>query len=289
VKRTIVPGLIENVACPLCGKGFRLDGNHVTCPERHAFDFARSGYLNLLPVQHRHSKEPGDDRRMVSARHAFLEKRHYERLAECVSRHITGELKSFCTDRVPVVLDAGCGEGYYLARLASDAGKGLFYGIDISRWAVQEASRSRARGNILWIVAGVRRIPLKDGSADTVISIFSKDDCREFSRVLRPGGSLVLVGPGEKHLQELRRQLYDEVFPVQDFEDRLVRAKGLFRTVGMDELVYETEIAGEGDIDNLISMTPYAWKSPRERLSAARKLQRLTVSVAARLAVLRRV
>ena len=47
--------------CPLCGEKLVQDGKSYICPNRHCFDMARQGYVNLLPVQNKHSLHPGED------------------------------------------------------------------------------------------------------------------------------------------------------------------------------------------------------------------------------------
>jgi len=55
--------------------GFRLD-----LRVRHSFDIASQGYANLLPVQHKRSRDPGDSKEMVAARRRFLTAGFYSRL-----------------------------------------------------------------------------------------------------------------------------------------------------------------------------------------------------------------
>ncbi|EVT86802.1 SAM-dependent methlyltransferase [Pseudomonas aeruginosa VRFPA09] len=58
--------------CPLCSAALGEVDNGVACPAGHRFDRARQGYLNLLPVQHKKSLDPGDNAAMVEARRQFL-------------------------------------------------------------------------------------------------------------------------------------------------------------------------------------------------------------------------
>ena len=48
------------LACPICSEPLNAVDNGVACPAGHRFDRARQGYLNLLPVQHKNSRDPGD-------------------------------------------------------------------------------------------------------------------------------------------------------------------------------------------------------------------------------------
>ena len=95
--------------CPLCGEALQGVPGGLRCPGGHRFDRAREGYVHLLPVGQKHSKAPGDDKGMVAARRAFLDRGWYsplrDALCDLAVRYAPGP--------APAVLDAGCGEGFY--------------------------------------------------------------------------------------------------------------------------------------------------------------------------------
>ena len=92
-------------SCPLCHAPLARRDNSFICPQRHQFDLAKEGYVNLLPVQFKRSRDPGDSAEMMQARREFLDAGHYQPLREAVSAY----LHTFApTD----LLDIGCGEGY---------------------------------------------------------------------------------------------------------------------------------------------------------------------------------
>ena len=68
--------------CPICQAPLQILDNGVACPASHRFDRARQGYLNLLPVQHKNSRDPGDNAAMVEARRRFLDGGYYAPLAK---------------------------------------------------------------------------------------------------------------------------------------------------------------------------------------------------------------
>lgn len=70
--------------CPLCHQPLTQINNSVICPQRHQFDVAKEGYINLLPVQHKRSRDPGDSAEMMQARRAFLDAGHYQPLRDAV-------------------------------------------------------------------------------------------------------------------------------------------------------------------------------------------------------------
>ena len=59
--------------CPICGTQLNQADRSCVCPNRHSFDIARQGYVNLLTVQQKHSLAPGDTREQVLSRRSFLE------------------------------------------------------------------------------------------------------------------------------------------------------------------------------------------------------------------------
>ena len=89
------------------------------CTSRHRFDFARQGYLNLLLSHKMNSRQPGDNQDMVAARTRFLDAGHYQSVSDAVTR---AAIRLLADQETPVILDAGCGEGYYTCLLyTSDA------------------------------------------------------------------------------------------------------------------------------------------------------------------------
>ena len=54
--------------CPVCAAALQREERRYICPAGHSFDRAKEGYCNLLPVNRKHSKAPGDDKAMAAAR-----------------------------------------------------------------------------------------------------------------------------------------------------------------------------------------------------------------------------
>ena len=254
--------------CPLCGDALAETPSGLRCPAGHCFDRAREGYVNLLPVNRKHSKLPGDDKVMVAARRAFLEKGWYRPLREALAA-LAAEL----TGPAPVVLDAGCGEGYYTAGVREallDAGKAPeVLGIDISKAALQKAGK-RCPG-IAFAVASAYRLPVADGSVELLLNVFSPLAIEEFRRVLAPGGAYLYAVPGAMHLWEMKEVLYRRPYPNEEKETP-------YEGFAYDRIVpvrYTVHLPSQEDIHALFQMTPYYWKTPRdgaERLAALRQL-----------------
>lgn len=259
--------------CPLCAAPLMREKGTYRCRAGHSFDLAREGYVNLLPAQQKHSASPGDDRTMVAARREFLSKGYYQPLLDtlcCQILSLSGEQ--------PVILDAGCGEGWYTAGILQAlvaAGKTpSLAGTDISKFALRTAAK-RARGseNVEFAVASSYRLPLADGSVDVLVNCFSPLALEEFRRVLRPGGAFFYVVPGPFHLWELKRVLYERPYPNEEKETPY-EGFAYRNIVPVDGAV---TLEDRADIQNLFHMTPYAWKTPRDGEERLAVLERLTV------------
>ncbi|WP_300414799.1 putative RNA methyltransferase [uncultured Oscillibacter sp.] len=255
--------------CPLCAAPLEREAGAYRCPGGHSFDVAREGYVHLLPPNQKHSALPGDDRDMVLARRAFLSGGYYRPLLNTICSRILA-----LSGEAPVLLDAGCGEGYYTAgvyRALLDAGRRpRMAGTDISKFALRAAAR-RERG-VEFAVASSYRLPLADGSADVLLNCFSPLALEEFRRVLRPGGIFLYVVPGAEHLWEMKEILYERPYPNEEKETPY-EGFAYREIVPVDGTVL---LERREDLQNLFRMTPYFWKTPRagaERLAALDRLE----------------
>ena len=238
------------------------------CAQGHSFDVAREDYVNLLPPQHRNSREPGDSLESLRARRAFLEAGHYAPLRDAIVR------QAALLAPLHTVLDVGCGEGWYTSALTDVAGDVI--GLDIAKPAVQLAAR-RYPGPT-WIVGSGVLLPVMDGSVDLVSSIFSQLYVAEMHRVLRPGGYALVVTPAPDHLWALREGLFEEVRPHEP-------AKFLAGLESRFELRERIEVRVPLALDNtalrqLVLMTPYAWRAKPERRAAVEAIGMLETQAA---------
>lgn len=257
--------------CPLCGSPLQASDGGVTCVAGHRFDRARQGYLNLLPVQHKRSRDPGDNQTMVEARRRFLEGGHYAPVA----RQLAALAKAQAPRRW---LDIGCGEGYYTAAVADALPRASGFALDISREAVKRACRRTPR--VEWLVASMARIPLPDRSCGLLISVFSPLDWNEALRLLAPGGRLLRVGPTNAHLMELRQALYQEVRDYVD-DKHLACLPPDVRPAGVEHLAFGLKLDSCEARADLMAMTPHGWRASAERRSAV-VANPLTVTVSMR-------
>ncbi|MGF6692737.1 23S rRNA (guanine745-N1)-methyltransferase [Metapseudomonas resinovorans] len=244
--------------CPLCQGALSAHDRGLVCPANHSFDRARQGYYNLLPVQHKKSRDPGDNATMVEARRRFLDGGHYAPLAN----RLAALAAKYDPERW---LDIGCGEGYYTSQLAMALPATDGYALDISREAVKRACRRTPQ--LHWLVASMARVPLADGSCQLLASVFSPLDWQEALRLLAPGGGLLRMGPTRGHLLELREKLYDEV---RDYDDQkhLAQIPTGMRLAHSETLTYRLHLADSEARADLLAMTPHGWRANAERRAA---------------------
>jgi len=186
--------------CPVRGCHLPLtrDDRRLFCARAHSFDVARSGYINLLQPQDRRSKQPGDTKAAVAARRRL----HDLGVTQPLLRAIAAILAAQPSD---IVLDAGCGDGFYLGTLARETGFDA-HGLDISTLAADAAARRYPPGERCeWIVSNADRfVPYADRSFSIVLSITARMNAAEFRRVLHDGGRLLVALPSPEDLAELR-------------------------------------------------------------------------------------
>lgn len=244
--------------CPVCGGELNLGERRLLCANSHSFDLAREGYVNLLGGS---TASHGDNKEMVKARRDFLAGGYYAPLALAVAKRAAERLPSG-----GVLLDAGCGEGYYTEYLANavSSKEGRVFAFDVSK----EASRLCAKRRKAEVfVASSYAIPVKDGAVDAVTCLFAPLATEEFCRVLAPSGTLIVAVPAAEHLWEMKEILYDTPYPNPTGEDGLPGFRLLFKEPVKAELHLST---GE-DVAALFAMTPYFYRTPRagrERLLA---------------------
>ena len=264
-----------HLLCPICGEKLNMEGKRYACPNHHSFDIARQGYVHLLPVQQKHSLNPGDTREQVLSRREFLEAGHYAPIADALIQAakelgISGQ-----------ILDVGCGEGYYSAQLA-DALNAPLTGLDISKEAVRCAA-AKYKGK-QWLCATAAHIPVEDESVSLLTSLFALTLPEEFHRVLKPGGHYFQVLAAEDHLLGLKSIIYDRL----NFKEKnTVPELPGFELVKSIPIRFPFTVEGQ-QVQNLFSMTPHVFRIGKEGAERLRKTENLTDTASCVLNVFRR-
>lgn len=241
--------------CPSCRLPLECQPKLWRCPSGHSFDVAREGYVNLLLVQQKKSRDPGDSAEMVMARREFLKAGHYDALRSAV-------LDTLAPLKPQAILDVGCGEGHYTSAFPAIAQQVV--GVDIAKPAIQMAAKRFA--GITWLVASGALLPLQDASVDIVTSLFTPLQIQEMHRVLRPGGHVLIVTPAPDHLWTVREQLFVEV-RAHDPDKFLSGFEQLFRTCARTDVRVPLSLTQQ-TLRQLLHMTPYAWKAKPEKRAA---------------------
>ena len=256
------------LVCPVCSNTLEQSDKRWQCRNNHSFDEARQGYLNLLLAQHKNSKAPGDDLAMADARARLLDSGVYEPVSNLLNSNVQGLPQR--------ILDIGCGEGYYTARLkqhlANQGCAAQIVGLDISKDTIRRAVR-RDR-DIQWIVASGARPPVANHSIDLVMSLFTPLMPQGLEGIIHSDTDIILVNTGPQHLIELRHIIYDEV-RLDTFSPITKMAEAGFECVGEDTVQQTIHLTSSQHIGDLLMMTPHHWRvtqTARERLLAHTEL-----------------
>ena len=235
-------------SCPLCHAPLERQHNSFICPQRHQFDLAKEGYLNLLPVQHKRSRDPGDSTEMMQARRAFLDAGHYQPLRDAICDVLRQA-------KVENVLDIGCGEGYYTHAFADIATH--TWGLDVAKVAVRYGAKRYPQ--VDFCVASSQRLPFSDACMDAVVRIYAPCNPQELARVVKAGGLVITATPGPRHLMELKGLIYDEI---RLHEANSEQMPG-FKRVHEQQIAYSMSLTGSEAVA-LLQMTPFAWRAKPE-------------------------
>ena len=188
--------------CPICQKNLTLVETSLKCSNRHSFDLAKFGYVNLAPQI---KQSANYDKENFQNRQQILEAGFYQAILEGVSDLLT------TNPFAKTVLDIGCGEGFYSRKLQETHSDKTFYAFDISKDSVQIAAKSEPNWAVNWFVGDLARLPIKNASMDILLDIFSPANYGEFHRVLSKDGILIKVIPTKNHLKEIRQMVQDQL------------------------------------------------------------------------------
>ncbi len=257
--------------CPNCGTELRPinAGKTYSCDNNHSFDRAKEGYLNLLLVQHKRSRNPGDSDEMIRSRQRFLNAGYYQTLANAIIEQIS----TMAADSK--LLDIGCGEGYYLQAINKARNDLQLVGIDISKTAVRLAAKRRFPAQLA--VDSSFNLALFDNSIDCAMSVFSPISASEAARVLKPEGLFIMIGPGERHLSGLTAHIYDKPVP-HGGNFKALDESAEFSLKGQTDIQQNISIQGSA-IGDLLRMTPYYWHATPEQQESLDKLDKLETEI----------
>ncbi|MCG9696965.1 23S rRNA (guanine(745)-N(1))-methyltransferase [Shewanella sp. Isolate11] len=249
-----------NYRCPICSQTLQLIQQTWCCDNNHRFDCAKEGYVNLLPVQKKRSKDPGDSKEMMFARREFLNQGYYQFMSDRVNQLAL----EFAPDAIHG-LDIGCGEGYYshrLQRVMQTRGEFSLNGVDISKSALKYAAKRYKE--IDFCVASSFEMPFEDNSFDFMLRIYAPSQDAELHRVVKSGGILITVSAGPQHHFALKQRIYEQP---RSHPDIVSQIEG-FELIHGERVQQLLQLEDPTDIANFLVMTPYNWKFTAEQKQA---------------------
>lgn len=271
--------LLGRLRCPFCRGAFSSGGAVLTCAAGHTFDIAREGYVNLTSAPA--SRLASDTKPMVDARRRILDSGLYDRIAH----RLEPAARSVASDRARDLVDLGCGPGYYLGQMISDLGDVRAVGVDLSKDAIRAAARSVP--SAAFVVGDVgTEIPVADDAFDLGISVFAPRAVTEWKRLLRPGGTMIVVMAGPRHLTQLIDR-YDLLKVGADKHERLLDQlrHERFTIDDVARITYDEGATAEQVLD-LILMGPNYWHVARDETLETEAMD-LAVDVVLTVATLR--
>ena len=234
-------------ACPICQENLTLVESSLKCNNRHSFDLAKFGYVNLAPQI---KQSANYDKENFQNRQQILEAGFYQAILEAVSDLLSN------SKNAKTILDIGCGEGFYSRKLQESHLDKTFYAFDISKDSVQIAAKSEPNWAVNWFVGDLARLPIKDASMDILLDIFSPANYGEFRRVLSKDGILIKVIPTENHLKQIRQMVQDQLTN-KDYSNQNI--KNHFQehfTILSNQTASLTKTITAEQLQALLSMTP---------------------------------
>ena len=251
------------LTCPICQCELLCFTSAYKCQNKHSFDLSKDKYVNLLIKQSK--KEFGDTIEMINARVIFFLNDFYKPL----KKELATLLKSINTS---TILDSGCGTGYYTNYFAKQLPNSVFYGLDISKYAIKQAAKPNA--NVNYIVGSNQRLPFSNNSFACILSIYAPFELNEYLRILKDDGHLIVVTSGSKHLMELKAALYDNIKitgPKLIVDDRVSLIKSI-------PLTFSFKLNNRQLIQSLFMMTPYYFKTTNKDKKKLEHLNCLTLT-----------
>lgn len=234
-------------ACPICQENLTLVESSLKCCNRHSFDLAKFGYVNLAPQI---KQSANYDKENFQNRQQILEAGFYQAILEVVSDLLSS------SKNAKTILDIGCGEGFYSRKLQESHSEKTFYAFDISKDSVQIAAKSEPNWAVNWFVGDLARLPIKDASMDILLDIFSPANYGEFRRVLSKDGILIKIIPTENHLKEISQKVQDQLtnkdYSNQDIKEHFQE----HFTILSNQTASLTKTITAEQLQALLSMTP---------------------------------
>lgn len=242
--------------CPICKTKLAKFDKTLSCPNKHCFDIAKQGYINL---NMKASSNTGDEKEMIKARNAFLNEGYYLFLKE--------KMNSIILELKPTnLLDLACGEGYY----TKDFSVKDKVGIDLSKEALKIASKEDK--DTTYILKNIFDVPLLDHSVSLITTLFAPVS-NEIVRLLKEDGYFILVKPDSDHLYELKKAIYDKPY-FNEVDKNNIEGLELMK----EYTIKDKAILNNDSLNNLFKMTPYYHKTSKKDMEKMNNISSLEVT-----------
>lgn len=269
------------LVCPVCGAEFERRGKSLFClgERSHCFDFASSGYVNLLPPGKKNNSKTGDDPDMIAARKRFLASGIYDGISRRIGEIAAASLRERKHDSA-CLIDCGCGDGRHTCNIIKTIAENqiniLGIGFDASKSGAKDGAVLASREKLsnpffdfsysspqaFFSAGNIFSLPVKNSSANIVTSLFAPVAWEENRRVLKDDGLLIVCASGARHLCELRELLYDKV----RLSSGSVRCPEGFAKVSEEVFSYKAVVDSNRLLKDLFMMTPFYYRtSPSDK------------------------
>lgn len=252
--------------CPVCGRALKKDNNSYRCENGHCFDISKEGYINLLKTRGKSGSLIGDNREMALSRRNFLNKNYFSALSDGLAVMI----KESTSDN-PVLCDICCGEGYYGEKI-KDSLTCTLVSFDISKEMLRLCAK-RKKSDLCFVANG-NDIPLESESIDLAFHLFAPFQEKEFSRIIKKGGTILTAVAGENHLFELKSLLYEKPYK----NDEAPPQTNSLLLEEKRKLSKKVTLSSQEDIQSLFRMTPYFYHTSDKDKAKLEGLQSLEVT-----------
>lgn len=248
------------LVCPVCHHDLHKQEHRYTCKNHHMYDIAKEGYVNLYLKS---AKTSGDELAMVQARRLFLSKGYYTILQQ----KLIDIIKDFHPN---MIVDAGCGEGYYTNAIAQALPDTTIYGVDLSKRALKYAAKRTK--HVKYVLSSIFHMPIKAHQADILLNVFAPFAYEEYTRMIHDKGYIICVEPGANHLMQLKQVLYET--PYQNEETMHEQLSIVDRIYVKDQITCPNQ-----DLQALFMMTPYYHKTSKEASLRLESIEVLDIDI----------
>ncbi|MFS0872011.1 putative RNA methyltransferase [Paenibacillus xylanilyticus] len=261
------------LSCPIChGSIVKVDQNHIQCASRHAFDFAKQGYINVMT---RNFKGNYGKRLFTAKRRILSETDVYAPLGEKLRAWVADY--STETSHPVHIMDAGAGEGTFLNQITKDT-SAVGWGLDIAKEGI--ALAASAYPQQIWFVGDLACNPFVAGQMDLILNILSPSNYEEFRRIRKAGGWTIKVIPRERYLIEMRELLFPDRFEHKNSFDHTFNRFAKYNHVLATIPLTYTQPVPEHLLESLIHMTPLSWHATESGLARMKdSLSEITIDV----------